>query len=97
MTESVHLFPCQNCLKDNWKEEFGFALCRNCGCEADTFCPQCGPGVCVDEEKTCQRCGCYACGEGAEAAWEMRRELERYKKVIKDLNLEEFVKGRKND
>lgn len=40
--------------------------CRECGEHA--WCPQCGPGVRIDEDGCCATCGADAVGEGADVA-----------------------------
>ena len=47
-----------------------------------TWCPECGPGVQVDEDWLCISCGGNAVGDGANRAIEALREMERLKKAF---------------
>jgi hypothetical protein len=42
-----------------------------------TLCPQCGPGVSVDEDGCCVSCGCVAVGPGIMVALDAARAEER--------------------
>jgi hypothetical protein len=43
--------------------------------DLETWCPQCGADVDIDEDGCCQSCGADAIGEGASDAHSARRQL----------------------
>lgn len=43
----------------------------------DTWCPQCGPDVCCDEDGCCINCGADATGDGVEKAHRVKKALQQ--------------------
>lgn len=43
---------------------------------ARTWCPQCGPGVPIDEDGCCATCGATATGRGVDAVLPLRHRAE---------------------
>lgn len=49
-----------------------------------TWCPQCGPHVRVDSDGTCITCGSDAMGSGADAALQLRADVERLTRELRE-------------
>jgi hypothetical protein len=57
-----------------------------------TWCPQCGPGVGIDEDGCCTSCGATATGEGAEQALRLKAKLDSaYEAVYERRELREAL------
>ena len=53
--------------------------------EPQTWCPECGPAVKVDEDLCCAQCGASASGEGADQALELLNGVSDLLMIIKGL------------
>lgn len=50
--------------------------------KVETWCPQCGPNVVVDDDECCVMCGASATGDGVDMVHALYHENEKFREAL---------------